>query len=135
MQPRDSHQNPTGALRTVLLLLTLFVAACSSGAMEVDPPRAEKDFEGTWPNASRSTQSVGCADDDVRVCNYYLPAHNGVRPCIVGYQVCSDNMWSRCIEGVLQDGGVPSQAAGATAVAPTDAGSASQADAGTASGN
>jgi hypothetical protein len=141
MQPRAPRQSPTSALRTVLVLLTLFVAACSSGNMEVDPPRAEKDFEATdWPTASRSTQAVGCADDDVRVCSYYLPAHNGVRPCIVGYQVCSDNLWSRCTEGIPQDGGAappattsaPQSDAGAPSQANEDA---PQADAGTISGN
>jgi hypothetical protein len=132
MQPRASQPNPIGALRTGLLLLTLFVAGCSSGAMEVDPPSATgEELEAMdWPTASSRTQAIGCSDDDVRLCSYYLPAHNGVRPCIVGYQVCSDNMWSRCTEGLYPDGGAAPQAAEPSAAPQTDPAAAPQADAG-----
>jgi hypothetical protein len=109
MQPQAPRPRAIGIVRTILLLLTLLVAACSSGAMEVDPPSgADENLEQTdWEPTSRRTQSIGCADDEVRVCNVYLPEHNGVRPCVVGYQVCERNAWSRCTEGVPQDAGAP----------------------------
>jgi hypothetical protein len=87
--------------------------------MDVDPPRArvaDEDAGHTnWEPASRRLQSIGCSEGDVRGCSYYLPEHNGVRPCIVGYQVCSDDRWSHCTEGVPQDAGADRRSdAGAT---------------------
>jgi hypothetical protein len=110
MQPRLPNPNRIVA-NPAALLLTLVVAACSSGNMEVSPrpdvEEAEELARTDWPTAiNRSTQAAGCANDDVRVCSYYLPEHNGVRPCVIGYQICSDDTWSRCTEGVPQDAGV-----------------------------
>jgi hypothetical protein len=71
----------------------------------------EPGSEGDLPQASAALQ-LSCAHNEVRACTYYLPEHNGVRQCVVGYQVCSDNEWSPCLEGVAVDGGPSTEPGG-----------------------
>jgi hypothetical protein len=55
---------------------------------------------------------LSCANDEARACTYYLPEHNGVRQCVIGYQLCSDNQWGQCLEAVPVDGGPTPQPEG-----------------------
>lgn len=97
------------AALALLVVLALSTGACSSGNMEVSPRPGAEDEElldqTDWPSASGRQVVNGCADGETRVCSYYLPEHNGVRPCVIGYQICADHMWSHCTEGVLVDAG------------------------------
>jgi hypothetical protein len=63
----------------------------------------EDDIEESLP--ASAALLLDCANEDVRACTYYLPEHNGVRHCVVGYQVCSYNQWGQCFEGAPVDGG------------------------------
>lgn len=103
----------------VLPMLTLFSNACSSSATEASPrldeaPSRPEDMELDpeqaidTPEAQAHTIAellLSCVDDEVRVCTYYLPEHNGVQSCVIGYQVCSDNQWGQCLGGGPVDGG------------------------------
>lgn len=110
--------------------MTLLASACSSGGMQVPPrldetlPKSEEpettgppqdtrepDPEAALPQASAALL-LSCANDEVRVCTFYLPEHNGVRQCVVGYQLCSDDEWSPCLEGVTVDGGPSTEPGG-----------------------
>ena len=44
-----------------------------------------------------------CEDGTSQACRVYLPEHNGVQPCFVGTQTCSDSAWSECNNAVLVD--------------------------------
>lgn len=107
--------------------MTLLASACSSGGMQTAPrleapsnseepdtpplDTREPDPEPVLPQASAALL-LRCTNDDVRVCTYYLPEHNGVRQCVVGYQVCSDNDWGQCLEAVAVDGGAAREPGG-----------------------
>jgi hypothetical protein len=109
----------------VLPVMTFFAGACSSGGLQ-SPPRLDEalpksaepettgpplDTSETDPDPdlgqpqARAVLLLGCANDDVRACTYYLPEHNGVRQCVVGYQLCTENEWGRCLAAVAIDGG------------------------------
>jgi hypothetical protein len=115
----------------VLPAMALLAPACASDAMQPrllsdetqpssedaappDPPPAapEPDPRTDRPQASAAALILGCANDEVRACTYYLPEHNGVRQCVIGYQLCSDNEWGQCLEGVTVDGGPSTQFGG-----------------------
>jgi hypothetical protein len=72
---------------------------------DVEPVR--KAATETTTTTASGAYLVSCVDQDVRICTYYLPEHDGVVSCIIGYQICSDNQWGQCIEGVPVDGGSP----------------------------
>jgi hypothetical protein len=109
----------------VLPVMTLLTSACSSSALETAPRPGETtpispesdpsepvldarapDPQQDTPQASAALL-LSCAHGDVRACTYYLPEHNGVRQCVIGYQICSDGEWSPCVEGATEDGGAP----------------------------
>jgi len=92
------------------VVLSLVPLACSGGNSEIagHPIGQDDDLAlSSQPNASGEVPNLRCAEGDVRICSFYLPEHNGVRPCIVGYQVCEEEQWNRCTEGLPADGGAP----------------------------
>lgn len=78
----------------------LLQSACSAG--DGRAPRA-KGFDqayGSEPTPAHSDAGLAvCLTGETKRCQVYLPAHNGVHPCILGYQICKDDTWSDCIEG------------------------------------
>lgn len=103
----------------VLPMLSLLSGSCSSDTTQAPPrleeapaPHTDADRHPTQEidppeDRPRATAAlvISCVDDEARVCTYYLPAHNGVQSCVIGYQICSNNQWGECVEGVTVDGG------------------------------
>ena len=78
------------------LLLCGTVGACS-GANQEDPPPPTKD-ETTVPMVEKKSAlgPTSCEGGTTRECTYYLPSHNGVRPCVTSEQTCVDGVWTQC---------------------------------------
>ncbi|HTM44817.1 MAG TPA: hypothetical protein VL137_07675 [Polyangiaceae bacterium] len=93
----------------LLLGFSLLAAACSSGGMEVAPGIGDGPATGGIQGAhdTNAADSTDCTESETRICHNYMPVHNGVRQCLVGYQVCTNSAWGPCLEGVPENEEAP----------------------------
>jgi hypothetical protein len=96
----------------VLFTLALLGSGCGSGAEDRPPPApAETDHETTdlarYDNSTADSRDVfasgGCEEGATQPCRIYLASHDGVQPCFVGVQECTDSAWGECGNAVLVD--------------------------------
>jgi hypothetical protein len=100
-----------GTLLAAALGLLFVGAGCSgkdSPTMMTDDVTPGQNENSGPPIAAPSddVEEGPCVEGEMRACVYYLPAHNGVHPCIRGFQSCGSGTWGDCIEGEMIDGGI-----------------------------
>jgi len=94
-----------------LFTLAVLVSGCGSSSADRPPAPAEADPETTdlarYDSSSGDARDVfasgGCDEGAMQDCRIYLPSHDGVQPCFVGVQECTDSTWGECGNAVLVD--------------------------------
>lgn len=102
----------------------VLAVACACGSSDDRPPPPSNEVVDYDPTGGdgRDVYAVGsCAEGDTKSCRIYLPAHNGVQPCFVGVQTCTDQTWGPCGDAVLVDANADDAALEEEPVAASDA--------------
>jgi hypothetical protein len=105
-------QPPAISFRRIAFSVALFglLSACAGAPDGAAPPPSGDEPALTRDYSTAHGESVtgSCEPEQTKSCSYYLPEHNGVRPCILGQQYCEDGVWGPCLENPVQpqpDGG------------------------------
>jgi hypothetical protein len=91
--------------------LALLGSGCGSSADRRRPAPAQTDQDTTdltrYDSSTADSRDVfasgGCDEGSTQDCRIYLPSHDGVQPCFVGVQECSESAWGECGNAVLVD--------------------------------
>jgi hypothetical protein len=95
-----------------LVTLALLGSGCGSSSEDRPPPAPTQTDRDTtdltrYDSSTADTRDVfasgGCEEGATKDCRIYLPSHDGVQPCFVGVQECTDSAWGECGNAVLVD--------------------------------
>lgn len=101
----------------------MLAVACACGSSDDRPPPPSNEVVDYDPGAGdgRDVYATGsCGEGTTQTCRIYLPAHNGVQPCFVGVQTCTDQTWGPCGDAVLVDANADDAELEADQTAATD---------------